>query len=223
MLKRCRDALLWLLRGGLCLLVLLAIYALPTVGIWPLAGSLALLALASRGVRQLGHRHDNDTPPPSPAPVTARAPAPTGSSSSPPSQQTCSLRSPAAAIMREIASSRIGEPVLVVCPCVITLQHAPHENWHGEEPLWVALSDTHLLLFHQTPTGGVGGVKSRFTRAGAHTRWEEQPDEHLAEISWPENLWMITLRVRGPREQRELLRGLLATDELGVRGILKDG
>ncbi|MGO9754663.1 MAG: hypothetical protein ACLP8S_01085 [Solirubrobacteraceae bacterium] len=222
MLKRCREALLWLLRGGLCLLVLLAIYVLPTVGIWPLAGSLALLALASRGVRQLGQRHDDDTPPSSTAPVTARAPAPTGFSSSAPAQQISSLSSPAAAIMREIASSRIGEPVLVVCPCVITLQQAPHEDWHGEHPLWVALSDTHLLLFHQTPTGGVGGVKSRFTRAGAHTRWVAQPDEHLAEISWPENLWMITLRVRGPRAQRELLRGLLAADELGVRGILKD-
>ena len=64
----------------------------------------------------------------------------------------------------EIISARVGEPTHAAAPFVLRTQHAPHERWHGEEPLWMAISDTWLWLLHRTLDGGVGGVKSRFSR-----------------------------------------------------------
>ena len=70
----------------------------------------------------------------------------------------------------EIVSARLGEPAHALAPFVLRTQHAPHERWHGEEPLWMAVSDDWLWLLHRTRDGGVGGVKSRFSRSGLHAR-----------------------------------------------------
>ena len=73
----------------------------------------------------------------------------------------------------ELVSARVGEPAHAVLRFVLHAQHAPHERWHGEEPLWIAVSDTWIWLLHQTSDGDVGGVKSRFSRTGMHSRWTD--------------------------------------------------
>ena len=67
--------------------------------------------------------------------------------------------------------ARVGEPTHAVVPFVLRVQHAPHERWHGHEPLWMAVSDTSVWLLHRTPDGSIGGVKSRFSRVALHARW----------------------------------------------------
>jgi hypothetical protein len=62
----------------------------------------------------------------------------------------------------ELVIARVGEPVHAVARFVLQTQYGPHERWHGQEPLWMAVSDTWLWLLHQNDNGDIGGVKSRF-------------------------------------------------------------
>jgi hypothetical protein len=119
-------------------------------------------------------------------------------------------------------TARVGEPAHAVARFVLQTQHGPDERWHGEEQLWIAVSDTWLWLFHQTPDGDIGGVKSRFSRGGMQTRWTDQRprSDHLGELSWPADPWFIAGELHGPRPQRLRLIGLLAGDELGVRHLV---
>jgi hypothetical protein len=122
----------------------------------------------------------------------------------------------------EIISARVGEPTHAAAPFMLRTQHTPHERWHGEEPLWMAISDTWLWLLHRTLDGGVGGVKSRFSRGGLHARWDDHrlQSHHVGEVSWPADLWFIAGELHGTRPQRLRLIGLLAGDELGMRHLV---
>ncbi len=124
--------------------------------------------------------------------------------------------------LAELVIARLGEPTHAVARFVLQTQHGPRERWHGQESLWMAVSDTWVWLFHQTPDGDVGGVKSRFSRAGMHTRWTDDRlrSHHRGELSWPADPWFITGELHGPRPQRLRLIGLLAGDELGVRHLV---
>ena len=123
-----------------------------------------------------------------------------------------------------VAWARVGEPVHALAPFVLRVQHAPHERWHGHEALWMAVSDTALWLLHTTADGSIGGVKSRFSRTGVHTRWAPHPTDrsHTGELSWPADPWFIAGELHGPPDQRLRLIGLLAADELGLRQFLTD-
>jgi hypothetical protein len=122
----------------------------------------------------------------------------------------------------EVVTARVGEPAHAVARFALQTQHGPGERWHGEERLWIAVSDTWLWLFHQTADGDIGGVKSRFSRAGMHSRWAEHRlrSHHLGELSWPADPWFIAGELHAPRDQRLRLIGLLAGDELGVRHLV---
>ena len=84
--------------------------------------------------------------------------------------------------VRRAGPARVGEPADAVARFVLQTQHGPRERWHGQEPLWMAVSDTWVWLFHQTTDGDMGGVKSRFSRAGMHTRWTD--DRLSLSSSW---------------------------------------
>lgn len=118
----------------------------------------------------------------------------------------------------------MGEPTHALAPFVLRVQHAPHERWHGHEALWMALTATSIWLLHRTPDGSIGGVKSRFSRTGVHTRWAHHSAHcsHTGELSWPADPWFIAGELHGPSGQRLRLIGLLAADELGVRQLLTD-
>jgi hypothetical protein len=122
----------------------------------------------------------------------------------------------------ELVIARVGEPVHAIARFVLQTQHGPGERWHGQEPLWIAVSDSWLWLLHRTDNGNIGGVKSRFSRAGIHTHWTDHRlgSSHLGELSWPADPWFIAGELHGPRDQRLRLIGLLAGDELGVRQLV---
>ena len=86
----------------------------------------------------------------------------------------------------------------------------------------MAVSDTSLWLLHATADGSIGGVKSRFSRTGVHTRWTQHPARfsHTGELSWPADAWFIAGELHGPYRQRVRLIGLLAADDLGIRQLL---
>ncbi len=121
-----------------------------------------------------------------------------------------------------LVSARVGEPTHAVARFDLHTQHAPHQLWHGSEPLWIAVSETWVWLLHQTQAGGIGGVKSRFSRAGINSRWTERRSRshHHGELSWPADPWFIAGELHGPRPQRLRLIGLLAGDELGIRHLV---
>ena len=79
-----------------------------------------------------------------------------------------------------------------------------------------------VWLLHQTSDGDIGGVKSRFSRTGMHSRWTDHRPRsyHVGELSWPADPWFIAGELHGPRAQRLRLIGLLAADELGVRHLV---
>lgn len=122
----------------------------------------------------------------------------------------------------ELVTARVGEPTHAVARFVLQTQQGPDERWHGQEPLWMAVSDTWVWLLHQTGNGNIGGVKSRFSRAGMHTRWTDHRlgSRHFGELSWPADPWFIAGELHGPRAQRLRLIGLLAGDELGIRHLV---
>jgi hypothetical protein len=122
----------------------------------------------------------------------------------------------------ELASARVGEPTHALASFILHTQHAPDERWHGEEHLWMAVTDAWLWLLHQTRDGEIGGVKSRFSRAGMHSRWTDHRvcSHHVGELSWPAEPWFIAGELHGARAQRIRLIGLLAGDELGVRDLV---
>jgi hypothetical protein len=124
--------------------------------------------------------------------------------------------------LAELANARVGEPVHALARFVLQTQHGPQERWHGEEPLWMAVSDTWVWLLHRTPNGDIGGVKSRFSRTGMHSRWtdDRRRSVHRGELSWPADPWFIAGELHGPRPQGLRLIGLLAGDELGVRNLV---
>ena len=86
----------------------------------------------------------------------------------------------------------------------------------------MAVSDTWVWLLHRTPNRDIGGVKSRFSRTGVHSRWtdDRRRTVHRGELSWPADPWFIGGELHGPRPQRLRLIGLLAGDELGVRHLV---
>ena len=88
--------------------------------------------------------------------------------------------------------------------------------------MWIAVTDTCVWLFHQTSDGNIGGVKSRFSRTGMHSRWTDRRPRsyHVGELSWPADPWFIAGELHGPRAQRLRLIGLLAADELGLRHLV---
>jgi hypothetical protein len=122
----------------------------------------------------------------------------------------------------ELVTARVGEPTHAVARFVLHKQHGPDLRWHGEEQLWIAVSDTSVWLLHRTRGRKVGGVKSRFSRAGLRSRWTDHRafSYHLGELSWPADPWFIAGELHGPRGQRHRLIGLLAGDELGVRELV---
>jgi hypothetical protein len=77
-------------------------------------------------------------------------------------------------------------------------------------------------MLHQTRSRDIGGVKSRFSRAGLGTRWIDHRDRshHHGELSWPTTPSFIAGELHGPRAQRLRLIGPLAGDELGVRHLV---
>jgi hypothetical protein len=124
--------------------------------------------------------------------------------------------------LADVISARVGEPTHAAVPFVLRTQHAPQERWHGEEALWIAVSDTWIWLLNRGLDGSVGGVKSRFSRAGLHARWipDRHHSQHLAELSWPADPWFIAGDLHGACAQRLRLIGLLAADELGLRHLV---
>ena len=122
----------------------------------------------------------------------------------------------------ELVTARIGEPTHAVARFVLHKQHGADHRWQGEEQLWIAVGDTSVWLLHRTRGRKVGGVRSRFARAGLHSRWTDQRafSYHLGELSWPADPWFIAGELHGPRGQRHRLIGLLAGDELGVRELV---
>ena len=122
----------------------------------------------------------------------------------------------------ELVTARVGEPTHAVARFVLHKQHGPDLRWHGEEQLWIAVSDTSVWLLHRTRGRKVGGVKSHFSRAGLRSRWTDHRafSYHLGELSWPADPWFIAGELHGPRGQRHRLIGLLAGDELGVRELV---
>jgi hypothetical protein len=126
--------------------------------------------------------------------------------------------------LADVVWARVGEPIHAVAAFVLRVQHAPQERWYGHEALWMAVSDTSIWLLHTTADGSIGGVKSRFSRTGVHTRWAHHPANcsHAGELSWPADPWFIAGELYGPQDQRLRLIGLLAADELGVRQLLTD-
>ena len=122
----------------------------------------------------------------------------------------------------ELVTARVGEPTHAIARFILQTQHAPHERWHGQEHLWIAVTDTCVWLFHQTSDGNIGGVKSRFSRTGMHSRWTDHRPRsyHVGELSWPADPWFIAGELHGPRAQRLRLIGLLAADELGLRHLV---
>jgi hypothetical protein len=125
--------------------------------------------------------------------------------------------------LAEIVAARVGEPPAAVCPFCLRLKQTPVEHWRGQERLWVALTSEWLWLLHQTPAGGIGGVKSRCGRRGLHARWVHRRlrAHHLAELSWPRDAWFMLGELSGNRAQRLRLMGLLAGDELELRGLVE--
>ena len=122
----------------------------------------------------------------------------------------------------ELVTARIGEPTHAVARFVLHKQHGADHRWQGEEQLWIAVGDTSVWLLHRTRGRKVGGVRSRFARAGLHSRWTDHRafSYHLGELSWPADPWFIAGELHGPRGQRHRLIGLLAGDELGVRELV---
>lgn len=122
----------------------------------------------------------------------------------------------------ELVTARVGEPTHAVARFVLHKQHGPDGRWHGEQQLWIAISDTSIWLLHHTHGRKIGGVKRRFPRAGLHTHWTDHRafSYHQAELSWPADPWFIAGELHGPRSQRHRLIGLLAGDELGVRDLV---
>jgi hypothetical protein len=87
----------------------------------------------------------------------------------------------------ELVSARVGEPTHAVARFVLHQEYGPDHRCHGEEQLWMAVSDTWVWLLHRTRGRKVGGIKSRFSRAGLHSRWVDHRafSYHLGELSWP--------------------------------------
>ena len=82
----------------------------------------------------------------------------------------------------ELVTARVGEPTHAVARFVLHKQHGPDGRWHGEQQLWIAISDTSIWLLHHTHGRKIGGVKRRFpepactltglTNAPSPTTWE---------------------------------------------------
>ncbi len=89
----------------------------------------------------------------------------------------------------------------------------------------MATTEQWLWLLHRTPSGGIGGVKSRLSRTGLYARWSDHRlgGHHVGEFSWPGDASFLVGELHGARSQRLRLMGLLAGDELGVRQLVTRG
>ncbi len=202
----------WPWRRRWWLLAFAALILLPKSGIAAVPALVLscalLLAVANEQLKIASFRHSRNPARPAPPPAPPGAPPPPP----PPTLAASQLE------LREIATTRIGEPVDALCPCVITLEHGQTNTWEGSTPMWIALGERNVALLHTTPGGGIGGVNTLLTRTGAHTRTVPvHQDEDLLEISWPLRPWFITVLVHGTASERHQLLALLAADQLGLR------
>jgi hypothetical protein len=120
----------------------------------------------------------------------------------------------------EQAEARIGQPIQALCPLMLTAQDRPGERWHGSQAMWVALAEHDLWLLHDAAAAGIGGVWDQLLRTGLHIHAHEHRGHHHVELSWPTHARLLVGQLRGPREPRRRLLGLVAADELGLRELL---